>query len=102
MKPHLCPSTRKTSGPCKAYVVDHVRPLKRGGADTLKYVADRRSGKGKGSNRVKPSEGRRQNLTSSPRLWNSFASSSRAEPSTKTGATAFFVKLPWLSQSNST
>ncbi len=33
MKSHPCPSTGKTSGACPGYVVDHVRPLKRGGAD---------------------------------------------------------------------
>src|SRR5438874_5264486 len=31
---HPCPSTGKSSGPCPGYVVDHVRPLKRGGADS--------------------------------------------------------------------
>jgi len=30
---HPCPSTGKTSGSCPGYVVDHVKPLKRGGAD---------------------------------------------------------------------
>ena len=30
---HPCPSTGKTSGACPGYVVDHVTPLKRGGAD---------------------------------------------------------------------
>ena len=33
MKSHPCPSTGKTSGACRGYVVDHVVPLKRGGAD---------------------------------------------------------------------
>ena len=28
-----CPSTGETSGACAGYVIDHVRPLKRGGAD---------------------------------------------------------------------
>ena len=28
-----CPGTGKTYGPCPGYVVDHVMPLKRGGAD---------------------------------------------------------------------
>jgi hypothetical protein len=28
-----CPSTGKTSGACKGYVIDHVKPLKEGGAD---------------------------------------------------------------------
>ena len=33
MKSHPCPSTGKKSGSCPGYVVDHVTPLKRGGAD---------------------------------------------------------------------
>jgi 5-methylcytosine-specific restriction endonuclease McrA len=32
-KAHPCPSTHKTTGACKGYVIDHVVPLKRGGAD---------------------------------------------------------------------
>jgi hypothetical protein len=28
-----CPSTGKTSGSCKGYVIDHVKPLECGGAD---------------------------------------------------------------------
>ena len=34
-KSHPCPSTGKGSGACPGYVVDHVTPLKRGGADNL-------------------------------------------------------------------
>jgi hypothetical protein len=30
---HPCPSTGRPSGACPGYVVDHIRPLKRGGAD---------------------------------------------------------------------
>lgn len=30
---HPCPSTGKSSGACPGYVIDHVNPLKRGGAD---------------------------------------------------------------------
>jgi hypothetical protein len=30
---HPCPSTGKRSGTCPGYVIDHVSPLKRGGAD---------------------------------------------------------------------
>lgn len=30
---HPCPSTGRTSGACPGQVVDHVTPLKRGGAD---------------------------------------------------------------------
>jgi len=29
-----CPSTGKRSGSCPGYVIDHVTPLKRGGADS--------------------------------------------------------------------
>jgi hypothetical protein len=30
---HPCPSTGKSYGSCPGYVIDHVTPLKRGGAD---------------------------------------------------------------------
>jgi hypothetical protein len=33
-KAHPCPSTGKTTGACKGYVIDHITPLKRGGTDT--------------------------------------------------------------------
>jgi hypothetical protein len=33
-KTHPCPSTGKTHGPCPGYVIDHIRALKRGGADS--------------------------------------------------------------------
>ena len=32
-KSHACPSTGKMSGACPGYVIDHISPLKRGGAD---------------------------------------------------------------------
>jgi 5-methylcytosine-specific restriction endonuclease McrA len=32
-KSHPCPSTGKTYGSCPGYVIDHLIPLKRGGAD---------------------------------------------------------------------
>lgn len=32
-KSHPCPATGKTTGACPGYVIDHVQPLKRGGAD---------------------------------------------------------------------
>ncbi|MGZ5583988.1 MAG: HNH endonuclease signature motif containing protein [Usitatibacter sp.] len=32
-KSHPCPSTGRSSGGCPGYVIDHVTPLKRGGAD---------------------------------------------------------------------
>jgi len=28
-----CPSTGRSTGPCPGYVIDHIKPLKRGGAD---------------------------------------------------------------------
>ena len=31
---HPCPATGKSSGSCPGYVIDHAKPLKRGGADT--------------------------------------------------------------------
>jgi hypothetical protein len=31
---HPCPSTGRTSGACPGYVIDHIVPLKRGGADS--------------------------------------------------------------------
>jgi hypothetical protein len=30
---HPCPSTSRRTGACPGYVIDHVQPLKRGGAD---------------------------------------------------------------------
>lgn len=30
---HPCPSTGKSRGACPGYVIDHIKPLKRGGAD---------------------------------------------------------------------
>ena len=32
-KSHPCPSTGKAAGACPGFVIDHVTPLKRGGAD---------------------------------------------------------------------
>ena len=32
---HPCPSTGKTHRACPGYVIDHVTPLKRGGADAV-------------------------------------------------------------------
>ena len=33
-KSHPCPKTGKASGACPGYVIDHVTPLERGGADS--------------------------------------------------------------------
>ena len=38
MKSNPCPSTGKTRGACPGYVVDHVLPLKRGGADNTRKM----------------------------------------------------------------
>jgi len=32
-KNHPCPSTGKTSGACAGHVIDHIKPLKKGGRD---------------------------------------------------------------------
>jgi len=31
---HPCPATGRSSGPCKGYVIDHVKPLACGGSDS--------------------------------------------------------------------
>jgi hypothetical protein len=31
---HPCPATGRTKGACPGYVIDHIKPLKRGGPDT--------------------------------------------------------------------
>lgn len=31
---HPCPATRSLTGPCPGYLVDHIKPLNRGGSDT--------------------------------------------------------------------
>src|SRR5690349_7185053 len=33
-KSHPCPSTGRTTGGCPGYVIDHIRPLHKGGADS--------------------------------------------------------------------
>jgi 5-methylcytosine-specific restriction endonuclease McrA len=35
---HPCPATGTASGPCPGYVIDHVVPLKRGGADAVENM----------------------------------------------------------------
>src|SRR5206468_1736771 len=40
---HPCPSTGKTSGTCLGYVIDHVVPLKRAGADGQRAQIQRTS-----------------------------------------------------------
>ena len=48
---HPCPSTGKTSGSCPGYVVDHVRPLKRGGADEPSNMQWQTTSEGKAKDR---------------------------------------------------
>jgi hypothetical protein len=31
---HPCPATGQSGGSCPGYVIDHIQPLKHGGADT--------------------------------------------------------------------
>jgi hypothetical protein len=33
-KHHPCPATGSSRGLCRGYVIDHIKPLKRGGSDT--------------------------------------------------------------------
>ena len=33
-KSHPCPATGKTAGSCPGHIIDHTKPLKRGGADS--------------------------------------------------------------------
>jgi hypothetical protein len=35
---HPCPSTGATAGRCPGYVIDHIVPLKRGGADAVENM----------------------------------------------------------------
>src|SRR6266542_2400617 len=49
---HPCPSTGKSSGPCPGYVVDHVRPLKRGGTDAPSNMQWQTTGEAKAKDRI--------------------------------------------------
>ena len=51
---HPCPSTLKTKGRCPGYVVDHIKPLCAGGADSPEQyaMADRSAGQEEGSARA--------------------------------------------------
>ena len=51
-KSHPCPATGRTSGPCGGYVVDHVMPLKRGGADRASNMQWQTTAQAKAKDRV--------------------------------------------------
>jgi hypothetical protein len=50
---HACPSTGQTSGGCKGYVIDHVKPLECGGAEAPSNMQWQTIAEGKA--RTKPS-----------------------------------------------
>lgn len=49
---HPCPSTGRSSGACAGYVIDHVTPLKRGGADAPYNMQWQTTGAAKAKDRV--------------------------------------------------
>ena len=49
---HPCPTTGSTAGPCPGYVVDHIVPLKRGGADSPENMQWQTRGEAKAKDRV--------------------------------------------------
>ena len=52
VRQHPCPSTGRTSGACPGYVVDHVKALKRGGADRPSNMAWQTTADAKAKDRV--------------------------------------------------
>jgi len=49
---HPCPSTGRKSGACPGYIVDHVKALKRGGADRPSNMQWQTVAEGKAKDRV--------------------------------------------------
>ena len=47
-----CPSTGRTTGPCPGYVIDHVQPLERGGADSPNNMQWQTTAEAKAKDRV--------------------------------------------------
>jgi len=52
MRTHPCPSTGKSHGACRGYVVDHVVPLKRGGPDRPENMQWQTTAVGKAKDKV--------------------------------------------------
>ena len=52
---HPCPSTGKTSGSCKGYVVDHIKPLECGGADAPSNMQWQTTAEGKAKDKTERS-----------------------------------------------
>jgi hypothetical protein len=49
---HPCPATGRATGACPGYVVDHIRPLKEGGADAVENMQWQRTDQAKAKDRV--------------------------------------------------
>ena len=49
---HPCPATGKASGPCRGYVIDHIKPLACGGADDPSNMQWQTIAEGKAKDRV--------------------------------------------------
>jgi 5-methylcytosine-specific restriction endonuclease McrA len=47
-----CPATGATVGPCPGYVVDHIVPLKRGGADSPENMQWQSTAEAKAKDRI--------------------------------------------------
>ena len=60
VKHHPCPSTGKARGACPGYVVDHIKPLCAGGADSPSNMAWQTKGEAKLKDRAERSQCRRQ------------------------------------------
>jgi 5-methylcytosine-specific restriction endonuclease McrA len=49
---HPCPATGRTRGACPGFVIDHVVPLKRGGADSPRNMQWQTTAEAKAKDRV--------------------------------------------------